>query len=177
MISNEAWLTVGKLVAPHGLRGEIRINPSSDFPERFTRPGKRWVQKINENQPNEISLLSGRQLPGKKVFVVRFAGINSRNDAQLLIGSFLLVPINDRPKLDKNEFHFLDLIGLEAKLAPDGPPIGIVSDLKSAGNDLLEIQLEKDKKILIPLVKEIVPIIQINEGWLLITPPEGLLEL
>ena len=107
MISNEAWLTVGKLVAPHGLRGEIRINPSSDFPERFTRPGKRWVQKINENQPNEISLLSGRQLPGKKVFVVRFAGINSRNEAQLLIGSFLLVPINDRPKLDKNEFHYL----------------------------------------------------------------------
>ena len=50
MIGNEEWLTVGKLVAPQGLRGKIRIKPSTDFPERFTKPGKRWIQKNNKNE-------------------------------------------------------------------------------------------------------------------------------
>ena len=63
MISNESWLTVGKLVAAQGLKGEIRIQPWSDFPERFTQPGKRWLQKEQGNEPLEIELLAGRKLP------------------------------------------------------------------------------------------------------------------
>ena len=177
MICNEAWLTVGKLVAPHGLRGEIKINPSSDFPERFTCPGKRWLQKTKENEPHEIELVSGRQLPGKEVFIVRFAGINNRNEAELLIGTSLLVPTSHRPKLCEDEFHLLDLVGLEARLEPEGPAVGKVSNLTSAGNDLLEIELAEGRKVLIPFVKEIVPDIKITEGWLLLTPPDGLLEL
>ena len=177
MISNGTWMTVGKLVAPLGLRGEIKINPRSDFPERFTQPGKRWLQKTKNHEPYEIKLLSGRQLPGKKIFVVRFEGINNRTEAQLLIGNNLLVPTSHRPKLAKGEFHLLDLVGLEARLNPDEPGIGKVSDLKSAGNDLLEIELTEGRKVLIPLVQEIVPLIRVNEGWLLLTPPKGLLEL
>ena len=71
MICNEDWLTVGKLVAPHGLRGEIKINPSSDFSERFTQPGKRWLQKKTE-PPREVNLISGRQIPGKSIYIVSF---------------------------------------------------------------------------------------------------------
>ena len=62
MISNEAWLTVGKLVAPQGLHGEIRIKPYSDFPERFTQPGKRWIQEKAQSEPLEIELISGKKL-------------------------------------------------------------------------------------------------------------------
>ena len=176
-MSNETWMTVGKLVAPHGLRGEVKINPRSDFPERFTQPGKRWLQKTKNHEPHEIELLSGRQLPGKKIFIVRFKGVTSRNEAQLLIGNNLLVPSTHRPKLAKGEFHLLDLVGLEAKLNTDEPAIGKVSNLRSAGNDLLEIELTGGRKVLIPLVEEIVPLIKVKEGWLLLTPPKGLLEL
>ena len=147
MSSNETWMTVGKLVAAHGLRGEIKINPRSDFPERFTQPGKRWLQKTKEHDPYEIELLSGRQLPGKKIFVVRFEGVKSRTEAEVLIGNNLLVPTSHRPKLAKGEFHLLDLVGLEAKLNPNEPAIGKVSDLKNAGNDLLEIQLKEGRKV------------------------------
>ena len=48
MIEKDKWMSIGKIVAPQGLRGDIRIKPSSDFPERFTKPGKRWIQKGNE---------------------------------------------------------------------------------------------------------------------------------
>ena len=64
------WLPVGKVVGVQGLKGELRINPASEFPERFTEPGSRWL-KARGSAPKEVELKSGRQLPGKSVFVVR----------------------------------------------------------------------------------------------------------
>ena len=57
-------MPVGKLVGAQGLRGELRLNPASDFPERFTEPGPRWLQAKGA-EPKEVELLEGRQLPGK----------------------------------------------------------------------------------------------------------------
>ena len=73
--------------------------------------------------------------------------------------------------------HFFDLVGLEVRLNSKGPAIGLVTDLTKAGNDLLEIELLNGKKVLIPFVHEIVPEVTLNEGWLRLTPPPGLLEL
>jgi len=170
------WLTIGMIVAPQGLRGEVRVNPSSDFPDRFLTPGVRWLQTKNEI-PNEIKLTAGRKIPGKSIYVVSFEGINNREKAELLIGKKLLVDSIKRPKLKKGEFHLLELVGLSIRISIDGPEIGRVTNLTHAGNDLLEVKLSTGKKVLIPFVKEIVPEININEGWLLISPPPGLLEL
>ena len=170
------WLTVGKVVGVQGLRGELRINPASDFPERFTEPGARWLQ-AKGNLPKPVELKSGRQLPGKSVFVVRFEGINDRSAAEALVGQSLVVPADDRPELAEGEFHLLDLVGLEARLGTEGTVIGTVTDLTSAGNDLLEIERDDGRRLLIPFVEAIVPEVHLKEGWLLLTPPPGLLEL
>tara|TARA_Y100001968_G_scaffold332367_1_gene390276 strand:+ start:1245 stop:1787 length:543 start_codon:yes stop_codon:yes gene_type:complete len=176
MFPEQHWLIIGKLVAAQGLNGQIRVNPSSDFPERFTRPGIRWLQKSLE-EPQKIKLLHGRQIPGKAIYVITLQGINDRSSAESLIGLNLLVAANDRPKLKKNEFHFLDLIELEVKLNPNEPAIGKVKNLINAGNDLLEIELFEGKTVLIPFVKEIVPEVDIDKGWLRLSPPPGLLDL
>tara|TARA_Y100001968_G_scaffold122475_1_gene111419 strand:- start:1383 stop:1913 length:531 start_codon:yes stop_codon:yes gene_type:complete len=176
MFREEAWLEIGKIVAPQGLDGKIRINPSTDFPERFTNPGPRWLQQ-NTEDPQEIRLLSGKQLPGKSIYVISLEGITNRKSAESIVGQKLLVPIGHRPKLKKNEFHLLDLIGLEVRINSQGPSIGIVKNLTKAGNDLLEIELLEGKKVLIPFVQEIVPDVKVKEGWLRITPPPGLLNL
>ena len=176
MLSTNAWLIVGKLVAPQGLKGEIRINPSSDFPERFTKPGPRWIQE-KDKEPKPIELLAGRQLPGKSLYVVRFAEVNDRDQAKSLIGQKLLVPASDRPHLNKGEFHLIDLLNLKVKLKETGTSIGKVTDLKSAGNDLLEITLETGGKVLVPFVETIVPEVNLEDKWLTINPPKGLLEL
>ena len=84
------WLIIGEIVAPHGLRGEVRINPSSDFPERFIKSGQRWLQSKDE-EPQEIQLISGRQIPGKSIYVVSFLGIDNRTSAELLVGKKVLV--------------------------------------------------------------------------------------
>ena len=79
--------------------------------------------------------------------------------------------------MEQGEFHLLDLLGLEARLTADGPGVGEVSDLISGGNDLLEITTAEGRKLLIPFVEAIVPEVKLKEGWLLLTPPPGLLEL
>ncbi len=170
------WLIIGKIVAPHGLRGEVRVNPSSDFPERFIDPGERWLQ-IEKEEPKKIHLVKGRQIPGKSIYVISFLGINDREQAKLLVGKKLLVKSTQRPKLKKGEFHLLDLVGLQVKLKANEEVIGEVTNLTTAGNDLLEVKLLEGKKVLIPFVKEIVPEIEIQKGWLTISPPKGLLDL
>ena len=177
MAPEQELLVVGRVVGVQGLNGELRINPMSDFPERFTRPGPRWLQRRGE-PPQPLELLAGRQLPGRELYVVRFAGVDDRSAAEALVGRDLLVPAADRPKLAKGEFHLLDLVGLEVRLAADGAVIGRVSDLIHAGNDLLEVELsEGGRRLLIPFVEAIVPRVELAEGWLSLTPPPGLMVL
>ncbi|TCD57741.1 ribosome maturation factor RimM [Synechococcus sp. BS56D] len=185
------WLPVGQVVGVQGLRGELRVNPASDFPERFTVPGTRWLRGRN-GAVKGIELMAGRQLPGKSLFVVRFEGINDRTAAEALVGQTLLVRADDRPDLADGEFHLLDLVGLEVRVNADGETgsaavgsgavgsevIGTVTDLISGGNDLLEVELrDGGRRVLIPFVETIVPEVHLEEGWLLLTPPPGLLEL
>ena len=91
---------------------------------------------------------------------------------------FILLLHFDKPLcIGGVEYHYFDLIGLEARKGPKKTLIGYVTDLIKGGNDLLEIELLEGKKVLVPFVKEIIPEIEIKEKWLLINPPPGLLEL
>ena len=94
------------------------------------------------------------------------------------MGQKLLVSTTDRPELEEGEFHLLDLVGLEARLnSNNSDVVGTVSNLISGGNDLLEITRPDGRKLLIPFVVEIVPEVHLEDGWLLLNPPPGLLEL
>ncbi len=176
MEDKDKWMSIGEIVAPQGLKGDIRVKPSSEFPERFTKPGKRWIQKANE-LPTEIKLIKGTLIPGKSLYILSIEGVSNRNSAEKIIGWNLVIPVNDRPSLSHNEYHYFDLIGLEARRGPQKTVIGYVTDLIKGGNDLLEIELLEGKKVLVPFVIEIVPEIEIKEKWLLLNPPPGLLEL
>ena len=176
MIEQDKWMSIGKIVAPQGLKGDIRIKPSSEFPERFTKPGKRWIQKTNE-LPTEINLKRGTLIPGKSIYVLSLKEVSNRSSAEKIVGWKLVIPIDSRPKLGQDEYHYFDLIGLEARKGSKKTLIGYVTDLIKGGNDLLEIELLEGKKVLVPFVKEIIPEIEIKEKWLLIDPPPGLLEL
>ena len=172
----EEFLVVGQVVAAQGLKGEVRILPASDFPQRFTEPGTRWLRRRGQNE-QEVQLLSGRQLPGKELFVVRFEGINDRTAAESLVHQEFLVATDDIPELEDGEFHVKDLQGLSVRLDTESDPIGVVLDLHHGGNDLLEIELKADgRRCLVPFVEAIVPQVEPEEGWLLITPPKGLLD-
>jgi len=125
-------LLVGRLVAAQGLGGELRVLPLSDFPERFTHPGPRWL-KARGQAAVPVRLRSGRQLPGRELFVVRLEGIDNRSAAEALVGQELMVPAGDRPPLAPGEFHLLDLVGLEVRLLGGGrPPVENVTPTQAS---------------------------------------------
>ena len=179
MINKNEWLTVGLITSCHGINGQVKVKSLSDFEERFLKPGIRWLQKENE-PPSKIELNSGFKQPGKETFIIKFQGINTRNNAKQLKKYKILVKTNKLPKLKKEEFHLLELINLQVKTLENDQLkiIGKVINLENEQNNLLVIELFKNqKKVLIPFVKEIVPVVDIKQNFLIINPPKGLLEL
>jgi 16S rRNA processing protein RimM len=181
------WLEIGKIVGVQGLKGEVRVYPNTDFPERFEQPGTRWLLRPGGTQPEPIDLKAGRYLDGKGLYVVRFAGIGDRAQAEALRDSRILVPEGDRPLLEEGEFHVSDLLGLEVYDQATQQLIGIVTQVFAAGNDLLEVeraalpdqpgepQSDKLQKVLIPFVEAIVPFVDLKQRRIEITPPPGLI--
>lgn len=187
------WLEIGTIVAPQGLKGQVRIYPDSDFPERFLQPGRRWLSKPGESDPQPVELISGYQLAGKNLYVVELAGITDRTQAETLRGSKLFVQAGDRPHLEAGEFYVLDLIGLEVYDQATQVLVGVVTNVFSAGNDLLEVERPltsastdlsgsenskpvKPSRVLIPFVEPIVPIVDLEQRRIEITPPRGLID-
>ena len=179
MINTNEWLTVGLITSCHGIDGKVKVKSLSDFEERFLKPGIRWLQKENE-LPSKIELISGFKQPGKETFIVKLKGINTRNNAEQLKNFKILVKTDKLPKLKKEEFHFLELVNLEVKTLENDElkKIGKVINLENEKNNLLVIELFKNqKKVLIPFVKLIVPLVDVKNNFLIINPPNGLLEL
>ena len=201
------FLEVGTITSPQGLKGELRVYPDSDFPERFTQAGTRWLKHPDTGAITRVKLNGGRHLAGKNLYVIELEGIEDRNQAEILRNHKLLVDKSDRPKLKQDEYHVADLIGIEIYHQETGENIGVVVDLYSAGNDLLEIRLHKQPEIeskperdlsqvsrrtkrkkyrpksnkpltiFIPLVKEIVPLVDIANQRIEISPPDGLINI
>jgi len=179
MINKNEWLIVGLITSCHGINGQVKVKSFSDFEERFLKPGMRWLQKENE-PPSKMELISGFKQPGKETFIVKLQGINTRNQAEKLKKLKILVKTDKLPKLKKDEFHLLELINLDVKTLENDELkiIGKVINLENEKNNLLIIELfENQKKVLIPFVKEIVPVVDIKNNFLIIKPPKGLLEL
>ena len=179
MIIEKEWLVVGLITSPHGIDGKVRVKSLSDFEERFVKRGIRWIQK-DEEQPTELELISGYKQPGKEIFIVSFKGINQRNKAEKLKRYKLLVKADSIPKLNKQEYHLIELINLEVRILENNElkTIGKVTNLENEKNNLLVVELlNNKKKVLIPFVQEIVPLVDKKNNFLVITPPKGLLEL
>jgi len=206
-MTNDEFLEIGTIVAPQGLKGEMRVYPKSDFPERFTKRGQRFLKRPGETQPQPVELLGGRFIPGKGIYAVKLAGVDNCDQAEDLRDAVLMVSASDRPKLAKDEYHVLDLIDLEVFHHLTGEAIGIVVDVIPAGNHVLEVKLHnqpepappkpeapipnriskrrkakrpqeaKPVTVLIPFVKAIAPIVDLENRRIEVTPPPGLLEL
>ncbi len=179
MIKKNEWLVVGLITSCHGINGHVKVKSLSDFEERFLKPGMRWLQKEKET-PSQIKLTSGFKQPGKETFIVKFSGINSRDQAEQYKTYKILVKTNEFPTLKKEEFHVLELIDMQVKTMENDQLIiiGRVLNLENEKNNLLVIELFKNhKKVLVPFVKEIVPVVDIKNNFLIINPPKGLLEL
>lgn len=199
-------IEIGTIVGASGLKGELRVNIATDFPERFENPGSRWLNINPNSSPQAVELVRSRKVPGKNIYIVKLDHINDRTQAENLKGAVLYVDKGDRPSLEADEYHVADLIGMEVYNQQDGENIGVVIDVFSAAHDILEVKLHKQpiiepqtpvnpenisrvsrrKKVkqkkpkeitvLIPFVREIVPVVDLENQKIEIDPPLGLLD-
>jgi 16S rRNA processing protein RimM len=181
LLPPDGWMEIGAIVGAQGIKGEVKVHPNSDFPERFERAGERWLWGSQDVAPRSIQLKKGYEIPGRNLYVVQLEGINNRNQAENLRGQMLLLPNTDRPKLRSGEYHSQDLIGLPVFHQVTGVEVGIVTDIFTAGHEILVVSATqndgKTVEAMIPFVKEIVPIVDIANEKIEILPPPGLLEI
>jgi 16S rRNA processing protein RimM len=177
----DGWMEIGSIVGAQGIKGEVKVHPNSDFPERFEQAGERWLWGSQDVEPRSIPLKKGYIIPGRNLYVVQLEGINNRNQAEHLRGQMLLLPTTDRPKLRSGEYHSQDLIGLPVFHQVTGLEVGIVTDIFTAGHEILVVTATqangKTAEAMIPFVKEIVPVVDLANRRIEILPPTGLLEI
>lgn len=131
-MSDTKQILVGKIVAPQGIRGEVRVQTFTDTPGDF----KNLTIISNKFKPTDFKFV--RALPNTNVIIARIDGINDRNTAETLRGTELYISRNTLPDLDSDEYYQADLIGFD--VMRDGVHLGTVSCFQNYGaGDIIEL--------------------------------------
>jgi 16S rRNA processing protein RimM len=166
-------VVVGRIGRPHGVRGEVTVEVRTDDPDARFRPGAALLTEPADRGP---LVIRGRRWH-RETLLLAVDGVDSREDAEALRGTELLVAVDDLPPLrDPDVYYDHQLVGLLVQL-PDGSPLGRVAAVRHDGADLLVVEREDAGDALIPFVTAIVPTVDVAGGYLVVDPPEGLLEL
>ena len=159
-------VVIGKAGAPHGLKGELRVIPLTDFPERF--------ESLHEVLIGERIFHVERVHYHRQFVLLTLAECNSREAAAKLTGELLRVARKDAAPLAEGEFYAFDIIGLAA-LDMDGKRLGAVSHvLKTGSNDVYVVKKPDGAELLVPALKKVVREINIVEGFLRVDLQEEL---
>ncbi|MEN9219917.1 MAG: ribosome maturation factor RimM [Thermostichales cyanobacterium SZTDM-1c_bins_54] len=164
------WLQVARIVGVHGIRGLLKARLLSDFPERLTTPGQRWL-RLGAAEPQPVTLVQGIAQVNKGLFLLRFQECPDRTTAETWVGGSLLVPAGEQPLLQTEEYYVPELLGVQVLWR--GQVVGTVAGvITGAAQDLLEIQVGEERKLL-PFVVALVPEVNLAQGWIVIDPPAG----
>jgi 16S rRNA processing protein RimM len=169
----DAMAVVGRVARPHGIRGQIVVNPETDFPEDRFKVGSTlfWLR---EGAVEPVTVTSSRVQQGRPV--IGLEGISEMTAAKALAGLELRIPVDELAKLPDGAFYHHDLVGCVVE-TPGGLVVGTVSAVEGEmGNTRLVIQTPKGE-LLIPLAVEICTSIDPSVKRIVVAPPEGLLEL
>lgn len=162
---------LGRIAGAHGIRGEVRITAFTAEPGAIGAYGP--LEDEGGARLFEIASLRA----GPKGVIARLKGVGDRNAAEALAGTDLYVDRALLPKPGEGDFYIADLIGLVA-VTSEGSALGKVVAVQNFGaGDLLEIRpVHGGETALLPFTDANVPDVDIEAGWLLVVPPEGLFE-
>ena len=162
-------LEVGKIVNTHGLKGEVKIIPWTDYPEVF-------------EDIKEIYLPDGTKLKLKGVkyqknnIIVKLEGINYIDEAEKLKGKVITADREFLGELEEGVYYVADLIGLSVVTA-DGEEIGKISDvLRTGANDVYIVDMGDGKEVLLPAIKECILSVDVEGGKICVHMMDGLLD-
>ena len=171
---NPDYLLIGEILRPHGVRGELRTKILTDYPERISQLDTIFLGKSiasSKKKPYEITFMRMHKGYG----LISLEGINSRDKAERLRGLFVMINIADAIPLDDDEIYLYQLIGLTVK-TQSGQNLGTISEvLETGANDVYIINGDTYGEILIPVTEQTIIETNVDDGFILVSPPEGLL--
>lgn len=171
-------LIVGKILRPHGIRGEVVVEVRTDEPQDRYAAGSVLAADPAGAGPLRVERARAHPAAGPGRLIVAFDGVPDRNTAEGLRGVLLVVDSADLPPSDDpDEFPDHQLVGLAA-VTPEGEELGEVVRVEHApASDLLVLRRPGGRTALVPFVTVMVPEVNVAEGRIVLTLPPGLLDL
>lgn len=167
------FITLARVVKTQGRRGEVAVEVHTDIPDRL-RTGVRVFALAEDDSRRELKIED--VWPHKDWLVLKFAGVESISDAELLIGSELQVPLNERAELEPGAAYVSDLVG--CTLFDHGRDVGIVSDVRfGAGEAPLLVVGSVKSELEIPYAQEFLLQVDLEHKRIEMNLPEGLLDV
>lgn len=168
----EEILQVGVISSTHGIRGEVKVFPTTDDPGRFKKL-KHVILDTGKEQKN-------LEITGVKFFkqfvILKFKGIDNINDIEKYKGKSLYVTRENAVRLKKDEYFIADLVGMQVFLE-DGTPFGVLTDvMKTGANDVYCIQTQEHGEVLIPAIGECILDVDVEGQKMTIHLMPGLVE-
>ena len=164
---------VGVITTPHGLRGEVKVYPTTDDPLRF-----KILKELILKEKRSERVLRIRIVKFFKQFVILgFEGMDRIEDVEALRGCPLLVERRDAAPLEEDEYYVADLIGLSVR-DEDGNEIGTLKEvLETGANDVYVVEREGLKDLLLPAISQCILDVQPEEGFITVHIMAGLEDL
>lgn len=168
----ENLLQVGVITSTHGLKGEVKVFPTTDDKNRF----KDLKEVILDTGKEKLNI----EIQGVKFFkqfvILKFKGIDHINDVEKYKKSSLLVSRENAVKLDEGEYFISDLIGLKV-VTDEDTDLGILIEVLFTGaNDVYVVEGQDKKEILLPAIKDCILNVDIDKGIMQVHIMEGLLD-
>ena len=169
----EDLLQVGIITSTHGVRGEVKVYPTTDDPRRF----RRLKEVVLDTGREKLNL----EIEGIKFFkqfvILKFKGLDNINDIEKYRQKSLYVTRKNAVRLQRDEYFIADLIGLKVQ-DEDGTELGTVKDVIETGaNDAYEVEMADGRSLLLPAIKQCILNVDVENGMMQVHVLEGLLDL
>ena len=167
----EDFLKVGVITTTHGVRGEVKVYPTTDEPERFLELDHVLLDTGKEFRDLEIKNVRFF----KNLVILKFKGIDNINDIEKYKGHDLWIPREEGQELDEDEYYIADLLGLHVIL-DDGTEFGTLKNVMETGaNDVYIIDTNAHGEVLIPAIRECIQDIDLEKNTMTIHLMKGLI--
>ena len=167
----EDLLKVGVITTTHGVRGEVKVYPTTDEPERFLELDYVLLDTGRELRKLEIKNVKFF----KNLVILKFKGVDNINDIEKYKGRDLWIPRKERQELEEDEYYIADLLGMSVVLE-DGQEFGTLKDVMETGaNDVYIIDSAEHGEVLLPAIKECILDVDLEKNVMTIHLMKGLI--
>ena len=169
----EDMFRVGVISSTHGVRGEVKVFPTTDDPQRFRR-----LKEVTLDTGRErLSLKIQNVKFFKNMVILKFEGYDNINDIERYRGKELGIRRYQAVDLKKDEYFIADLVGMTVT-AEDGRMLGTLTDVIQTGaNDVYVVKMENGKEILLPAIRQCILHVDVEAGQMQVHLLPGLLDL